>query len=508
MTVNIFQPQISVTLRKNIGRATVAGSIAASERFTGAAREIDLTPYLGEFGGVVTSKSIREAAGSFSITLADQMTPREQESLYGLIEPMDVVEIRFARDPARYHGSLDAGMPMVMRGFVTEPRRTTAMTERGPQRAVTILGHDYGKILQMMQIAYLPNYVLGQNLLTYFKFFMNYNGAKGQLNFKDASVFVAEIVSEIINPFIADMRRTATGNGVAQGISPVMDLGVDASVQKGVVSPYGTNTWPGGTIYDMLTYFGDVGPWNELFIDDREDGPYLVYRPVPFKDVSGNYIQEPYISDVSRRPATGLMTDDEVVEEGVGRSDAGVYNYYWVDAPNYQLVDGRIYQSALARSNDFFLKDYPNSSPFLYGLRKLEVHTQQGARFDGAPEAEYRRQAALGYAFASDRRQTLIDNNKDNVVFEDGNVAFRGDESIKPGMFVTRVKGAEAASIGSQAMISEFYAVRVTHRFLPFRNFTTAVDFERGTGFINRIQRASSAASPYLSEMNVRGAYG
>jgi hypothetical protein len=53
MTVQIFSPQISVILRKNIGRATVAGTIAASQRFQGTARTLDLTPYLGETGSVV-----------------------------------------------------------------------------------------------------------------------------------------------------------------------------------------------------------------------------------------------------------------------------------------------------------------------------------------------------------------------------------------------------------------------------------------------------------------------
>jgi hypothetical protein len=45
MTVQVFSPQISVILRKNIGRATIAGTIAASQRFQGTARTLDLTRY-------------------------------------------------------------------------------------------------------------------------------------------------------------------------------------------------------------------------------------------------------------------------------------------------------------------------------------------------------------------------------------------------------------------------------------------------------------------------------
>jgi hypothetical protein len=45
MTVQVFSPQISVILRKNIGRATVAGTIAASQGFQSAARGRRRQPY-------------------------------------------------------------------------------------------------------------------------------------------------------------------------------------------------------------------------------------------------------------------------------------------------------------------------------------------------------------------------------------------------------------------------------------------------------------------------------
>jgi len=124
MAVPVFHPQVSVMLKKNIGRATVSGQVASSQRFQGTAREIDLTPYLGDTGSVVVSKSVREPAGMFSVTLADNLAPGELESLYGVIEPMDVVEIRMARDTSKYAGAFTKNMPIMMRGFVTETRRS------------------------------------------------------------------------------------------------------------------------------------------------------------------------------------------------------------------------------------------------------------------------------------------------------------------------------------------------------------------------------------------------
>jgi hypothetical protein len=37
------------------------------------------------------------------------------------------------------------------------------------------------------------------------------------------------------------------------------------------------------------------------------------------------------------------------------------------------------------------------------------------------------------------------------------------------------------------------------------RSWTTKVQVDRGTGFINRIQRGGGQASPYFSEINMRG---
>jgi hypothetical protein len=174
MSVQVFEPQISVILRKNIGRATVAGTIAASQRFQGTTRTIDLTPYLGETGSVTVQKSIRESQGNWSVTLADNFAPGEFESLYGVIEPMDVIEIRMARDVSKYAGAFQKHMPIIMRGFVNEVRRSMQMTDSGPRRAVTIAGGDCGLILNTIRYALFPGYTPDAALLSAFPFFATY----------------------------------------------------------------------------------------------------------------------------------------------------------------------------------------------------------------------------------------------------------------------------------------------------------------------------------------------
>lgn len=497
MAVKTFKPWASILLKKNIGRQTIGDSIAASERFRGAAREIELLPYLGQNGTINIAKSVREPAGMWSITLLDRMVEEFEDGLYGLIEPMDLVEIRFARDRSKYAGSTPKSMPLKMRGLVTSVRRDNVMTQDGPKRAIIVSGHDYGKILQIMQVQYLPGFVNGQDLLTAFRFVMNYG--PGAQAYESAAAFIAAIVDEVVNKFIEGMREQAIGEG-GSGASPILPLGVDATDFGGGVSPFGVNQWPGGAIYDLMRYFGDVGPWAELFIEDREEGPYLVYRPTPFKAINGDLIQpgpEAKVVDVS---------DDALIQISAERSDAGVANYYWVDAPRYALVNGALLQAAAQQEGATGPSapqqgEYANSSAKFYGLRIMKAETQQGQRVDGQPEAEFDAGRDKGIAMVEEKRAILIANNKDNVVFEQGMIALRGDEDIDPGCYVRLTRA------GSDDLVSEHYAFQVAHEF-SLSGFTTMVTYDRGTGFMERLKRNRGVNSPYLAELNLRGAYG
>jgi len=497
VAVKTYDPKISVVLRKNIGRGNVAGGVAASQRYTASPRTIDLTPFLGDRSSVVTSKSVREPAGMFSVTLPDRMADgdpvRQFETLYGLIEPMDVIEIRMARDTSKYAG-YDKNMPMVMRGLVSEVRRQQSMGADGPDRSVVITGQDYGKILQIMQIAYLPNEVTGQNLLTYLSFFVNY-GVDAIPN-QPAAHFFDQVNTKVITKFLDGMRAAS---GAAPGQSPIVNITLDATVGDGVVCPIGTINTYEGTLGGLLAHYGDVGPWNEMFVEDRETGPFLVYRPTPFKDPSGTVIQA---GTGAVAPAVVSITSDDVVSITQSRSDSDVANYYWVEPAHLNMIPPGMLavEAAHDQSKDrLYLTDYPNSSPNLYGFRRLQVQSNQGFRVDGQKESVFQTQGGLLIDFVTRRRDVLVQNNRDNVVFESGTMQLKGNESVRAGMTVklTPQQGGNG---------DEHYAVQVQHEFLPFRSFMTTVSFERGTGFIRRITAGSDNA-PYLAEMNVGGVY-
>ena len=501
--VKRYSPQVRVVLRKNIGRATVGGDIAVSERFRGERREIDLTGYLGTTGGVETERSARTGTGRFTIDLVDRIAPDLADSLYGLIEPMDVIEIRLARDPSKYTGGK---LPLVMRGFVGEVTRTQSMSARGPQRMVRIAGQDYGRILENCRIIYLlGGSVLGQNLLTAYRFATAYGD--GSVEVKDAADFVADtILTDLISKFIKQMQGLDGATSEDAPKSPILNIAADveAARGKGIVSPFGVQDWPGGTVWEMLRYFGDVGPFFEAFIRDEEDGPKLVYRPNPFRDLSGKTIW-------GDAPAGGDHTiyDADIVRLDVARSDANVFNYFWVDAPRFNLIDQALfkYQAAIsvdgAAPPDWYLLNYGNANPRLYGERVTEVQSQQGIRFDGLAKDVQDEASGDMLTFLEKRRNVLAALNRDNVVLESGQAVVSGDETIQHGEHVTFRRGK-----GGEGLKWSAYGHTVAHRFSYGGPFLTTITFDRGTGFVERAQKGTGKDAPYALETSLRGAYG
>lgn len=487
--VKIYDPNLKVTLYKLISRATLNGSNPTSQRFQGTQRTIDLTPFFGDGSSVRTSKSVREAAGGFALTIGDKPYIGEYagqqtfESLYGLVEPMDYIEIRFQHDPSTSAG---APPPIIMRGFVSNVSRVETMGSDGkPQRAVSITGQDYGKIWQMLQILYFPGFILGEDILSGFKMFERFGGST---NILTSSQFVSQAIKTIINPFLA---------GLMPANSPCPNS-IEASeylyVGHGVTSTQGPQNQE-GTIYNLLKTYGDVGTWNELYLQDEEDGVHCVYRPIPAMKLNGDLIQ----SDAPS-PKYVDISDVDLISLNVSRSDANIANYYWVNAPRFNLVDS-IYQQLFAlqgEANDtVLLTNYPNSTETLYGLRPMNVDTQQGGddvtTFSSGLLADAQGVRNTDMAnWCNNRRAIMVAMNQDNVLYESGSMRIRGNEAIKAGMYVRLHRGT---------FESIYYAVRVDHDYLPFQGFFSTVTFERGTGFIERVTRGGGSDSPYLAEM-------
>lgn len=479
--ITVYQPELQVILHKTVIRRTTNGKDATSQRFQGTASErtIDLAQFLGEAGSVQVTKGVSEPAGGWQVTLADRalQSGGTYESLYGLVEPMDMVEIRMRHGTPTTAGRL----PIVMRGFVTDVRRSEGMGNDGrPQRAVVLSGQDYGKVWQIIQINYFAGYLVGQSLLTDFKLFEQFG--IGYETTLPAEKFLEDVIYKVVNPYL---DRMLPSNSVLP-----RSIQVDSWVKGGTVSP-GIQAQE-GTIYELLRSFGDVGPWNELFMEDRDDGVYCVYRPNPYVDITtGELIQkdapDPVFVDVDAV---------DVMAMSVSRSDANVANFYWVDSARFNLATDVYRRQNAEASQDptVVLRDYPNSDAKLYGIRLMRVSTQQGGsdmttHNTGGKAAGVEAMEKSFAGWADGRRRVLVESNRDNVLMESGSIRMRGREDLKPGRYLRITRGD---------FVATYYVNQVDHEFVPFVGFFTNVAVSRGTGFVRRITRGGS---PYLSEL-------
>jgi hypothetical protein len=299
MYTKVRNPRIQVLLHKVVTRTSATGNVSAQSgsgapfgfasssastpgpsQTDSALNIYDLTNWLGEGSAVRVQKSVRDSAGAFSIDFVDQLQGGLQDTLCALIEPMDMFEIRFAGDAYRYAGASGQQLPIIMRGLVSDIERTMAMGSDGkPRRAIHVTGHDYQKILQLIQIFNMPVPPDVANLITSFSLFSKY----GQdLNVQNTTDFLTQVFNLIVNPYIAGMQQAGATSGAA-----LSEVALDVQVPNALVS-IALGQFSSGSVQDLIQAYLDIGPFNEFFIEDRDAGtwgpagPYHVYRPVPF----------------------------------------------------------------------------------------------------------------------------------------------------------------------------------------------------------------------------------
>ena len=130
---------------------------------------------------------------------------------------------------------------------------------------------------------------------------------------------------------------------------------------------------------------------------------------------------------------TVVVTDEAVIGWDAERSDANVANYFQVNMPRFDLFGADMLNLAGVSKDprSFYLQDYPNATPKLYGMRFMEAATQMGGadslgRVDGQSEAVMRKGVRSDALWIDQRRAQLMAQNKDNVVFESGSITLSG----------------------------------------------------------------------------------
>jgi hypothetical protein len=386
-------------------------------------------------------------------------------------------------------------LPIKMRGFVSSVDRSATITESGvPVRTVVVAGHDYGKIWQIIQVIYLAAYSQGKPLLTTLALSEIFGiDAK---NIEKSSELIRNIVEKIVNKHM---------EGFIPENSPMprkIETGDSISVKHGVINSSYQSAQ--GSVYDIMKIYGDVGIWNELYTEDREDGVHCVYRATPALDIQGKLIQ-----DDSPPPIFVPVKDESITSISVSRSDSNVANFYWVFSQRADLNDEIFRKTAAVTQEDktAVIRDYPNAAEKYYGIRAMYGETQMGDdsvvnMTTGQDEKGQEKRQAQMEDWITNRRRLMMEMNKDNVVLERGTAKIKGGPMRPDGL--EAMKAGDYASFMLGTVVFDAYVVEMTDEFIPFQSYTTQLTFERGTGFVKRITMGGGINSPWLAEQAKR----
>ncbi|EAP3462078.1 hypothetical protein EAN04_24460 [Salmonella enterica] len=502
---NFFTPRISVRLHKVIQRkAGAAAGLVVSERYAESDNMIDLTPFLGDNSSVNVVKSIGDAAGAFSLTFADRpnvqgrivsgATPPDLaiETIYGLVEPNDLIEIRMWNGS----GPLPNQLPIKMRGFVTEIIRNKVMQNGRPVRTVVISGQDYGKLLQSIQISYFPGFINTSMLLSN-KFANRFTTAGEQRESIRNVLTIGELVENfcelVINPHLEKMLPEYSA--MPRKVIP------DIQGALGNVSLNYENE--SGNVWGLMERFLDLNLFNELFIEDREDGVYLVLRPRHYIDLaSGEPLQQ-----LTKAPVFVDVKDSLITRISSRRTDQEIYNWIWLINPLFnQLSDNYVQDAAYLSGIDGDITWYQNVDQKYFGPRLMQVETQVGP-----PDVDYLGTGLLkneqeerddrNKAWISSRQAIAINSVKDNLVLENGSMEMKGGinryQSNYMDMRAEHFKVGDYLKIFEGTVFWTAYVKRIEDNFVPLVGYTSRVDYERGSGFAMRVNHDK----PYLAEM-------
>ncbi len=402
--------------------------------------------------------------GTFTFSLTDQPESSTGDTIYSLIEPMDFVEIRGSAKAYLYSGQ-GQKLPLIMRGFISDVRRPEAMDTDGPARQIIVQGQDMGMLWNIHGVWTETALQMNVDLLQQFQLQAFLGIIPNQMGVSD---FITAVMTKGINARIADMSAFESHQ--------FPQFSADTSVTQGQVLPQVMGSIQGGSFWSILERFADR-PWNELWTDDSDtDGPTVVFRPTPYKDISGNWIGgaiSPGLIDIS---------DTDIISVSPGRSHKSVANFFWVPPDAGMVWTGNLTTAASLGAALQLELTGQNNNASLYGFRKMEVRSALAPNTlttyppDLPPDQQQGASINLNDWYQA-RAALLQAMNKDNVLFENGTIEMRGDETIRCGRYVR---------VQRNQFFWKAYATEVSHDISPFGSWTTSIAFERGDGFIQR----------------------
>lgn len=419
----------------------------------------DVTEWLGDSCTIQTSKGVLEPFGTFTITFLDKEHPKDGGySLYARAAPMDGIEIRAAHD-----GSKDT--QCLMRGFISSIRRDEAMTAQGPQRRVTIIGQDVGKLWVTQMLHFLPIATDAAKILTGYGLFAKYCGPTAK------NMSGTDFLGKMVDVLDGQLQLMLAGSAMSMSLTP-------AGEGEGTVPVQRIHQQIDISFYNFMSNMLDRGHFYELWMDDPGSGPIKVRWRELWNGDGGITI-----------------TNDDVASGSAWRDDSRVSNWFWCWPTAGALISQEMAQiDAYAVAQESMdARDYKWCKEQFYGWRKLEAHfsllpPDWATNADNPPKDAYISGKVPMQRWIEAKNWQLQMLNRDNGKLEHCRLRISGNEDAKAGTWMTWQKGGASFV---------FYATRVSHEITLWQSFTTTVEGQRG--------QVWSGEGTYRPELDLKG---
>lgn len=462
---------------------------------------------------IVVNKRLGDPAGAFQLVLVprSQSLINHADGWQDVVGPMDYVEI-WAWSPPR------TPFRPLMRGFVDTVGERFSIAGGNPDRVVVIAGRDYGKMLLNTKLYYLDK-AEAQSITIFQRWEEGFRRLFGwhesdvsALPEPDAAPLPAgqtvdgpnfspsDILQVIWDQFYEPQQTTQLGTYSVS--PPAMDFVSWAKYdpweqQLRTYSPsfFPKNIDPLTDVWSLMFAY-QHRPWRELFVVEEIDTPLLVYRPAPWLNIAGSYIQ-----DVSKVPLkTWEVSDSDIVESDLTRSDAPTINFFFTYPEAFGFA-AALMKQGIQPYEGFFVEPFQSnphiiaeetplgSAGFVPALPNYQHYGFRIGQFP-TPFLDWERgleKDTLANQLTLVRDQGVEGNRR---VVE----AFQYNHLLEFGAFM--VKGNEQLKIGDYLTLTDrrgprYYVEGVQHRFRQGTrpgdgSFTTQATVTRGRGHLVR----------------------
>ncbi len=391
-------------------------------------------------------------------------------SWYHRLSPMDYFEIRFAHVENKPEGP-----PVVMRGFLDSVSQKFSVDAQGkPQRSYDIEGTGLiSKLLLDTKVYYLSS--------KHAEILHMIWGPVDDYNIPLQGSF-HDVLSTIWKyAYSADGLGKSQWEKLRRGYSTIpvpwflIPEGLEGNFNPATLQQDGKTI--GAILVSSMNH-----PWNECFPVETSKGPALILRATPWKNRHCEYIQsavklqEHAYETLKEIP----INSSDVLSVELNRKSTEVRNVYFTTPENAKGIDQNFRANAAGKILAPKLENPYISDPedeycgaYRYGFQYYDTSTQYVNLYAGQKEDERAQVMNVAASFCSRLNSYLAEAMYLNSVYEDGTFVLKGNENIKPGVYLQWGDG-------------EYYVTHVTHslKLIGQGSFSTTCKVVRGTGYL------------------------